>query len=49
MLNLLHNCPSKVPIHYRNKLNTLLEEQENYNTIKQIGSSPQDKPVYGTT
>ena len=41
--------PSKVPIHYRDKLNTLLKELEKYNIIKQIGSSPRDKPVYGTT
>ena len=41
--------PSKVPIHYRDKLNLLLKELEKYNIIKQIGSSPQDKPVYGTT
>ena len=41
--------PSKVPIHYRDKLNALLEELEQYNIINQIGSSPQDKPVYGTT
>ena len=41
--------PSKVPIHYRDKLNVLLKELEKYNNIKQIGSSPQDKPVYGTT
>ena len=41
--------PSKVPIHYRDKLNALLKELEKYNIIKQIGSSPQDKPVYGTT
>ena len=40
---------SKVPIHYRDKLNILLKELEKYNIIKQIGSSPQDKPVYGTT
>ena len=39
----------KVLIHYRDKLNTLLKELERYNIIKQIGSSPQDKPVYGTT
>ena len=38
--------PSKVPIHYRDKLNVLLKELEKYNIIKQIGSSPQDKPVY---
>ena len=41
--------PSKVPIHYRDKLNAFLKELEKYNIIKQIGSSPQDKPVYGTT
>ena len=41
--------PSTVPIHYKDKLNTLLKELENYNIIKQIGSSPQNKPVYGTT
>ena len=40
---------SKVPIHYRDKLNVLLKELEKYNIIKQIGPSPQDKPVYGTT
>ena len=40
--------PSKVPIHYRDKLNTLLKELEKYNLIKQNGSSLQDKPVYGT-
>ena len=38
--------PSKVLIHYRDKLNALLKESEKY---KQIGSSPQEKPVYGTT
>ena len=41
--------PSKVPIHYRDKLNALLKELEKHNIIKQIGSSPQNKPVYGTT
>ena len=46
---LMTQCPSKVPIHYRVKLNILLKELEKYNIIKQIGSSPQDKPVYGTT
>ena len=46
---LMTQRPSKVPIHYRDKLNVLLEELEKYNIIKQIGSSPQEKPVYGTT
>ena len=46
---LITQRPSKVPIHYRDKLNVLLKELEKYNIIKQIGSSPQDKPVYGTT
>ena len=46
---LMTQRPSKVPIHYRDKLNVFLKELEKYNIIKQIGSSPQDKPVYGTT
>ena len=46
---LMTQRPSKVPIHYRDKLNVLLKELEKYNIIKQIGSSPQDKPIYGTT
>ena len=46
---LMTQRPSKVPIHYRDKLNLLLKELEKYNIIKQIGSSPQDKPVHGTT
>ena len=46
---LLTQRPSKVPIQYRDKLNTLLKELEKHNIIKQIGSSPQDKPVYDTT
>ena len=46
---LITQRPSKVPIHNRDKLNVLLKEFEKYNIIKQIGSSPQDKPVYGTT
>ena len=41
--------PSKVPIRYRDTLNALLKKLEKYNITKQIGSSPQDKPVYGTT
>ena len=44
---LLTQRPSKVPIHYRDKLNTLLKDLEKHNIIKQIGSS-HDKPVYGT-
>ena len=46
---LITQRPSKVPIHNRDELNTLLKELEKYNIIKQIGSSPQDKPVFGTT
>ena len=46
---LMTQRPSKVSIHYRDKLNVLLKELEKYNIIKQIGSFPQDKPVYGTT
>ena len=32
--------PSKVPNHYRDRLNKLLVELEKYNIIKQIGSTP---------
>ena len=46
---LITQRPSKVPIHYRDKLNALLKELEKHNILNQIGSSPQDKPVYGTT
>ena len=40
---------SKVPIHYRDKLNALPKKLEKHNIIKQIGSSPQHKTLYGTT
>ena len=46
---LITQRPSKVPIHYRDKLNTLLKELENNNIIELLGSSPQNKPIYGTT
>ena len=46
---LITQRPSKVPIYYRDKLNTLPKDLEKHNIIKQIGPSPQDKPVYGTT
>ena len=46
---LITQRPSKVPIHYRDKLNALLKELEKHNIFKQIISSPQEKPVYGTT
>ena len=46
---LITQRPSKVPTHYRDKLNNLLKELEKHNIIKHIGSSPQDKSVYGTT
>ena len=46
---LMTQRPSKVPIHYRDKLNALVKELEKYSIIKQIGSFPQDKPVYGIT
>ena len=45
---LLTQRPSKVPIHYCDKLNALLKEIEMHKAIKQIGSSPRDKPVNGT-
>ena len=41
--------PSKVPIHYRDKLNKLLLELEKYNIIKQIGSTTDEKHTIGTT
>ena len=47
--HLMTQRPSNIPIHYRDRLNVLLKELEKYNIIKQNGSSPQDKPVYGTT
>ena len=37
---LMTQRPSKVPIHYRDKLNVLLKELQKYNIIKQIGSPP---------
>ena len=46
---LMTKRPSKVHFHYRDKLNALLKKLEKYNIIKRIGSSPQDKPVCGTT
>ena len=41
--------PSKVPIHYRDRLNKLLVELQKYNIIKQIGSTPDEKHTIGTT
>ena len=41
--------PSKVPIHYRDRLKKLLVELEKYNIIKQIGSTPDEKHTIGTT
>ena len=40
---------SKVPIHYRDRLNKLLTELEKYNIIKPIGSRPDEKQTIGTT
>ena len=40
---------SKVPIHYRDRINKLLTELEKYNIIKQIGSSSDEKLTIGTT
>ena len=45
---MLTQRPSKVPIHCRDKLNSLLKNLEK-NIVKQFGSSPQNKSVYGTT
>ena len=41
--------PTKVPIHYREKLKTLLDEIEKHNNIRQIGSTNSDKSICGTT
>ena len=41
--------PSKVPIHYRDRLNKLLLELEKYNIKKQIGSTSNEKHTIGTT
>ena len=41
--------PSKVPIHYRDRLNKLLTELEKYNIIKQIDSSSDEKHTIETT
>ena len=46
---LLTQRPSKVPIHFREKLNNLLKELEKNNIIKQICSSLEDKPNFDTT
>ena len=40
---------TKVPIHYREKLEKLLDDIEKHNSIRQIGSTPSDKSIYGTT
>ena len=41
--------PSKVPIHYRDRINKLLVELEKHNMIKQTGSTPDKKHTIGTT
>ena len=41
--------PTKVPIHNRNKPFKLLHELEHNNIIRQIGSNPSGKSIYGTT
>ena len=41
--------PSKVPFQCRDRLNKLLEELEKHNIIKQIGSTPDEKDIIGTT
>ena len=41
--------PSKVPIHYRDRINKLLTEFEKYNIIKQTGSSSDERHIIGTT
>ena len=41
--------PSKVPNNYRDRLNIPLVKLEEYNIIKQIGSTPDEKHAIGTT
>ena len=41
--------PTKVPGQYREKLKKLLDELEKHNIIRQIGSTPSGKSIYGTT
>ena len=54
-IRIIENCklqtqrPSKVPIHYRDRLNKLLVELGKHNLIKQIGSTPHAKHTIGTT
>ena len=40
--------PSKVPIHYRDRLSKLLVELEKYRIMKPIGSTPDQKHTIGT-
>ena len=47
--NLQTQRPSKVPIHYRDRLNKLLIELEKYNIKKPIGSKPDEKHIMRTT
>ena len=41
--------PTKVPIHYREKLKKHLDEFEKHNIIRQIDSNPSNKSIYGPT
>ena len=41
--------PTKVPVDYLDKLNTLLDYVQKNRIIKQIGSTPHEKPTYWTT
>ena len=41
--------PSKVPIHYRDRLSEVLTELEKYKKLKQIESSSDEKHTIGTT
>ena len=40
--------PTKVPIHYREKLFKNPNELENHGNIRQIGFSPSDESIHGT-
>ena len=41
--------PTKVPIYYSEKLKKLFDELEKHNILRQIGSTPSDKSINGTT
>ena len=49
IVNFKHKDPLKYQFITRDRLNKLLVELEKFNTIKQIGSTPDEKHTIGTT